>query len=60
MVKMMEPTLQIKCRKDDVSDLQGCVGELESTFKSFMQEQTGRDEFECKLVVLDDNFLTEE
>ena len=57
---MIEPELQIKCRSDDVSDLKNMTSELQSEYKSFMNGQTGRDEYECNLVVLDDNFLTED
>ena len=60
MIKLIEPTLQIKCRRDDVQDIKGMCKDLESKYSSFMHEQTGRDEYSCTLKVLEDNFMTEE
>ena len=59
MIKMIEPTLQVKCRKGDFKDLQAMTGDLESQYKSFMHQNTGRDEYDCVLTVIDGNFLTE-
>ena len=59
MVKMIEPTLQVKCREGDVKDLKAMTKDLESKYSKFMNESTGRDEYVCKLHVIDDgNFLT--
>ena len=58
MVKMIEPELQIKCRNDDVKDIKAFTAKLEKQYKEFMNENTGRDEYECNLIVLEDNNLT--
>tara|TARA_B110000285_G_C14850919_1_gene479899 strand:- start:220 stop:333 length:114 start_codon:yes stop_codon:yes gene_type:complete len=36
------------------------VPELEKEYTKFMNEQTGKDDYLCKLICLDDNFLKEE
>ena len=59
MIKLLEPTLQIKCRKEDVADIKKLTKDLETEFHNFMSEKTGR-EYNCSLVVLEDNFLTDE
>ena len=59
MIKLIEPMLQVKCREEDVEDIKGMVDDLEKEYSEFMSEKTGRDEYECKIVVLDDNFLEE-
>ena len=58
MIKLLEPSLQIKCREEDVSDIQGMTDDLQSQYSEFMRNETGR-EYECELNVLDDNFMTE-
>ena len=57
---MIEPKLQIKCRKDDVKDISAMVPELEKDYAKFMNEQTGKDDYNCELICLDDNFLKED
>ena len=57
---MIEPSLQVKCRKDDLKDISAMVAELESSYSTFMNKETERDDYKCKLIVLDDNFLTED
>ena len=58
MIKLLEPTLQVKCRKEDVKDIQGMVSDLQSQYSKFMLNETGR-EYECNLEVLTDNFMTD-
>ena len=59
MIKLAEPALQIKCREEDVGDIQGMITDLQTDYANFMQEQTGR-EYATELTVLEDNFLTDE
>ena len=35
------------------------IPELESSYKQFMEKETGRDTYECKLDCLKDNFLSD-
>ena len=60
MIKLIEPELQIKCREEDVSDIQAMLGDLESEYSTFMTEKTGRDEYSTKLSVIEDNFLSDD
>ena len=60
MIKLLEPMLQIKCRKEDVNDIKKMTSDLETQYSNFMQEKTERDEYSCNLVVLEDNHMTEE
>ena len=57
MIKLIEPVVQIKCREEDVEDVKGMVDDIEREYSEFMSAQTGRDEYECKVIVLDDMFL---
>jgi V-type H+-transporting ATPase subunit E len=60
MIKLLEPSLQIKCRKDDLNDIKGMLKDLETKYHKYMTEQTKRDEYSCTLTVLDDTFLTDD
>ena len=57
---MIEPVIQVKCRQEDVQDIKGMVSDIERTYSEFMRERTGRDEYECKVIVLEDNFLSDD
>ena len=48
---MLEPELQIKCRKDDLKDIQGMTSYLEEKYSTYMKEQTeGRNgDYKCSL-----------
>ena len=59
MIKLLEPSLKIQCREEDVYDIKGITSDIENEFKSFMSEKTGRDEYECTLTVIDNTFLNE-
>ena len=59
MIKLLEPSLKIQCRQEDVNDIKGITSDIENEFKTFMSEKTGRDEYECTLTVIDDTFLNE-
>ena len=59
MIKLLEPSLKIMCREEDVSDIQGSLSELQTKFTEFMKEKTERD-YECTLEVIDAKFLTDD
>ena len=54
MIKLIEPSLQIKCREEDVSDIKAMLPDLQSQYHDFMKEKTLRDEYECELSVVED------
>ena len=60
MIKLLEPELKIRVRKDDESDINRMLSDLESEFAEFMEEQTGRDEYTTKLEVVNDVFVTDD
>ena len=60
MIKLIEPSLQIKCRKEDANEIKGMLKELESTYHKYMLDQTTRDEYTCTLSVIEGKFLTED
>ena len=55
MIKMLEPKLKILCREEDKDDIRGFVDELQSKYHDFLLEQTGRDEYNCELEILDES-----
>ena len=57
MIKLLEPSLKILCREEDLNDVNGMTDDIESEYKSFMEEKTGRDEYVCTLTTLDQVFL---
>ena len=60
MIKLIEPSLQICCRADDRSEVQGMLKGLESEYHQFMKDKTGRDEYKCTLSVMDGRAITDE
>lgn len=56
MIKLLEESLELKVRKDEVSLVKGLVKECEELFTKTMREETGR-EYSSKLSVCDDIFL---
>ena len=60
MIKLLEPSLKILCREEDVEDVKGMTGDIESEYKKFMTDSTGRDEYECALSVIEEKFLTDD
>ena len=45
----------IKCRREDSSDIESILGEIEEAYSTFMKEKTDRD-YECKLKVYEEHF----
>lgn len=58
MVRMMESTIQVKCREEDKDDIEAMVEELQTNYSEFMQEKTGRDEYSTIIEIVEDDFLT--
>ena len=60
MIKLLEPSLLIRCREDDKADIEGFTKELEEKYHSYMLEKTERDEYSCSLSVMEGDFLTDD
>ena len=60
MIKLIEPSLQIMCRQDDLKDVEKMCPDIESEYHEFMKDKTGRDEYSCTLTVLTEKFITKE
>ena len=60
MIKLLEPKLKILCREEDKDDIEGFLDELQNRYTEFMQEQTGRDEYQCELSIIDNGWLTDD
>lgn len=60
MIKLLEPELLILCRKEDGGDIKGMIKGLESEYTSFMKEKTEKDDYVCKLSIIQDANLTED
>jgi hypothetical protein len=54
MIKLLEPTLKIVCRKEDEGEIKKALKELEKKYTAYMKEQTERDEYVCTLEVTSD------
>jgi V-type H+-transporting ATPase subunit E len=60
MIKLLEPELLLKCRKEDLQLVQSLIPECEAEFKEIMDRETKESEVEyaTKLRVIDTDFLT--
>lgn len=58
MVKLLEPTLEIKVRKEEVGLAESMLEECETEFSELMERETGTN-YSCKLTVIKDMFLDE-
>mmetsp|Transcript_13792 Transcript_13792/g.9760 ORF Transcript_13792/g.9760 Transcript_13792/m.9760 type:complete len:83 (-) Transcript_13792:236-484(-) len=58
MIKLLEPVLLIRVRKQDESIVKGMLKQCEKQFSEIMKKATTRD-YECKLKIIDGVFLTE-
>ena len=59
MVKLLEKECFVKVRKDDLNYVQSIIKECESEFSKLMEKETKRH-YECKLNILDDEFIEDE
>ena len=59
MVKLLENECFIKARKEDTKYIQSIIKECESEFSKLMEKETKRH-YECKLNILDDEFIEDE
>ena len=60
MIKLLEPSLKIRCREEDKADIEGFITELEEKYHSYMLEKTERDEYNCSLSVMEGDYLTDD
>ena len=58
MIKLLEDELELCVREEDLDLTRSLIDECEEKFSEVMYESTKRDEFKCKLNVLEDRFLT--
>jgi len=54
MIKLLEPSLMILCRKEDEGDIKGALKSLETKYTNFMKEQTERDDYKFTLSIVSD------
>jgi len=60
MIKLLEPSLIIRCREEDKKDIQKMTNDLEKEYTAFMASKTGRDEYNCKLSVMEERYILDE
>ena len=60
MIKLIEAELVLKVREEDISLVEGLLGECEEEYSTIMHRATKRDEYKTSLRVLKDKFLTPE
>ena len=65
MIKLLEPELLLKCRKEDQELVRGLIPECETEFADIMLKETANEEgtaivYKTKLRLLDGEFLTVE
>jgi V-type H+-transporting ATPase subunit E len=60
MIKLLEPELLIKCRKEDQDLVKSLIPECESEFVDIMTREVSEGEYKTKLRLLDGEQLTAE
>ena len=60
MIKLLEPSLKIRCREEDKADIEGMCKDLEEKYHKYMLEKTERDEYNCTLTVMEGDYLTDD
>jgi vacuolar-type H+-ATPase subunit E/Vma4 len=59
MIKLLEPELLIKVKKEDLALVRELKPECEKEFKEIMTRETP-DEYSCELKIVDSEFITPE
>lgn len=59
MIKLLEPELLIKCRKEDLALIKGLQEEIQSEFTEIMKNETNED-YKCDLTIVESEFLSAE
>ena len=59
MVRLLEEEVELMVRENEVDLVQGMAADCEQEFSDLMMRETG-EEYNCKLSVVDDRFLTNE
>lgn len=57
MIKLLEESLELKVREDEVDLVKGILSECEEEYTEIMKRETTRD-YSCSLSVIEDSFLT--
>lgn len=62
MIKLLEPELLLKCRKEDQDLVRGLLSECETEFKEIMTREAGESDltYSTKLKLMDADFMTPE
>ena len=60
MIKLIEPSLQIRCREEDRGAIEKMTKDIEKEYHVFMREQTGRAEYTCSLAVVKGSYITDD
>ena len=59
MIKLLEPELLLKCKKEDLELVKSLLHECESEFVEIMRKETS-EEYKTKLTLVDNEFLSAE
>lgn len=60
MIKLLEPSLIIRCREEDKADIKKMLKDIEKEYSTFMKEKTGRDEYATTLTIMEERYITDE
>ena len=60
MVKLLEPELLLKCRKEDQELVKSLISECENEFHELMAKEAPEGEYKTKLKLLEGEYLTPE
>ena len=60
MIKLLEPELLVKCRKEDYELVKSLIPECETEFFELMAKEAAEGEYKTHLKLLDNEFMTPE
>ncbi len=60
MIKLLEPELYLKCRKEDQDLVKGLIPECETEFLQLMQKEAPEGEYKTKLKLVEGEYLMPE
>ena len=59
MIKLLEPSLIIRCREEDKNDIQKMIKDIEKEYSAFMTKETGRADYNCSLTIMSERYITD-
>ena len=60
MIKLLEPELHLKCRKEDQELIKSLIPECENEFFELMKKEASEGEYKTHLKLMEGEFLTPE